>query len=73
MTVALPDSDVTVVDPPGGEAVDVRAAADRALADPHGPPLDAVVAPDDTVAVVVTDVTRATPASTPCSTACPDR
>jgi len=59
--VSLPDCDVTVVDRPGGEAVDARAAADRALADPHGPSLADVVAPDDTVAVVVTDVTRATP------------
>ena len=59
--VALPDCDVTAVERPGGETVDPRAAADRALDAPHGPPLSAVVAPEDTVAVVVTDVTRATP------------
>ena len=59
--VALPDCDVTVAERPGGEAVDARAAADRALDAPHGPGLAEVVAPDDTVAVVVTDVTRATP------------
>lgn len=61
LPVDLPDCDVTVAERPGGAAVDVRAAADRALADPHGPSLSEVVAPDDTVAVVVTDVTRATP------------
>jgi nickel-dependent lactate racemase len=61
VAVALPDCDVTVAEPAGGEAVAVRAAAGRALDDPHGPALDGVVAPDETVAVVVTDVTRATP------------
>ncbi len=61
VAVDLPDCDVTVAEPPGGDSVDVRAAADRALDDPHGPPLADVVDPDDTVAVVVTDVTRATP------------
>ncbi len=61
VAVDLPDCDVTVAVPPGGDPVDVRAAADRALDDPHGPALADVVAPDDTVAVVVTDVTRATP------------
>jgi nickel-dependent lactate racemase len=61
VAVDLPDCDVTVAERPGGEAVDVRAAADRALDAPHGPALDEAVAPDDDVAVVVTDVTRATP------------
>ena len=61
VTVTLPDCDVTVAEPPGGEAVDVRGAAERAVATPHGPPLSARVDPDDTVAIVVTDVTRATP------------
>ncbi|MEF8851800.1 MAG: lactate racemase domain-containing protein [Haloarculaceae archaeon] len=60
-SVDLPACDVTVCRPPGGEAVDPRAAAERAVADPHGPPLGARVDPDDEVAVVVTDVTRATP------------
>jgi nickel-dependent lactate racemase len=59
--VTLPDCDVTVAEPPGGEAVDVRAAAEAAVADPVGPAPADVVAPDDTVAVVVTDLTRATP------------
>ncbi len=59
--ISLPDSDATVADPPGGDAVDPREAADRAVADPHGPPLSERVAPGDEVAVVVTDVTRATP------------
>ena len=61
ISVTLPDCDVTAVERPGGAAVDVRAAADRALEAPHGPGITEVVAPDDTVAVVVTDVTRATP------------
>jgi nickel-dependent lactate racemase len=59
--VDLPDCDLTVAERPGGEAVDVRVAADRALDVPYGPPLSDVVEPGDTVAVVVTDVTRATP------------
>ncbi|WP_121821362.1 lactate racemase domain-containing protein [Halostella salina] len=58
---SFPDCDVTVADPPGGEAVDPHAAAERAVADPHGPSLAERVAPGDDVAVVVTDVTRATP------------
>ncbi len=57
----LPECDVTACEPPAHEPVDVAAAADRAMADPHGPALTDVVDPDDTVAVVVTDVTRATP------------
>jgi len=61
VSVSLPDCDVTVCRPPGGDPVDARAAAEAAVADPHGPPLARRVDPDDTVAVVVTDVTRATP------------
>jgi nickel-dependent lactate racemase len=61
VTVDFSDCDVTVADPPGGAAVDVREAAEAAVANPHGPPLAARVDPDDTVAIVVTDVTRATP------------
>ncbi|MFC7133733.1 MULTISPECIES: lactate racemase domain-containing protein [Salinibaculum] len=61
VSVDLPDCDVTVCEPAGGEAVDVRTAAEQAVADPHGLPLSSRVDPDDTVAVVVTDVTRATP------------
>ena len=59
--VELPDCSVTVAEPPGGEAVDVQAAAERAVADPAGPRVTDLVSPDDTVAIVVTDVTRATP------------
>jgi len=59
--VTLPDCDVTVAEPPGGEEVDVRTAAESAVADPDGPALPDVVAPDDTVAIVVPDATRATP------------
>ncbi|PSQ57428.1 MAG: hypothetical protein BRD23_08510 [Halobacteriales archaeon SW_9_67_25] len=57
----LSGCEVTVVSPAGGGAVDVRQAARRAVTDPHGPPLAERVAPDDDVALVVTDVTRATP------------
>lgn len=59
--MALPDSAVTVAEPAGGEAIDVSAAAQRAVADPEGPRLAERVDPGDDVAVVVTDVTRATP------------
>jgi len=61
VSVSLPDCDVTVCRPPGGEAVDPRQAAEAAVADPHGPRLARRVDPDDTVGIVVTDVTRATP------------
>ena len=61
VSVSLPDCDVTVCRPPGGDQVDVRTAAESAVADPHGPRLARRVDPDDTVGVVVTDVTRATP------------
>jgi nickel-dependent lactate racemase len=61
VAVDLSDCDVAVTSPPGGEAVDARDAARAALANSHGPPLSARVDPDDTVAIVVTDVTRATP------------
>jgi len=59
--VDLSDCDVTVAEPSGAEPVDPRAAAERAVADPHGPRLREVADPDDDVALVVTDVTRATP------------
>jgi len=59
--VSLPDCDVTVCRPPGGEAVDPRAAARDAVTDPHGAPLRERVNGNDSIAVVVTDVTRATP------------
>jgi len=59
--VSLPDCEVTVAEPPGGAAVDVRAAARAAVESPHGPRLARRVDPDDTVSIVVTDATRATP------------
>jgi nickel-dependent lactate racemase len=59
--VELPDCEVTVAESSGGEAVDPREAAARAVGNPHGPRLRDVVDPDDGVAMVVTDVTRATP------------
>ncbi|MFB6126048.1 MAG: lactate racemase domain-containing protein [Halolamina sp.] len=60
-TVDLPDCTVDVATPVGAAAVDPGRAAERALDDPHGPALSAVVDPGDEVTVVVTDVTRATP------------
>ncbi len=59
--VRLPDCEVTVAEPTGGEPVDPAAAARTAMADPHGAPLADRVESDDSVAIVVTDVTRATP------------
>jgi nickel-dependent lactate racemase len=56
----LPECDVTVADPPGGDTVDVREAATRAMARPNGPALSTRPAPDDEVCIVVTDVTRPT-------------
>jgi len=61
LTFSLPDCSATVATPSGGSAVDPAEAAVAALDDPHGPPLARRVDPDDTVAIVVTDVTRATP------------
>ncbi|MFD1515243.1 lactate racemase domain-containing protein [Halomarina rubra] len=61
VAVDLPDCTVDVARPAGGEAVDPAVATERALDDPNGPSLSALVDPDDTVAVVVTDLTRATP------------
>ncbi|WP_323190245.1 lactate racemase domain-containing protein [Halostella sp. PRR32] len=57
----LPDCDVTVAEPSGGTAVAPREAAEAAVADPHGAALAERVDHGDEVAVVVTDVTRATP------------
>ncbi|AGB38504.1 lactate racemase domain-containing protein [Natronococcus occultus] len=57
----LPGCDVTIAEPSGGEPVDVRAAAERALEDPLGPPLADRVEPNDDVAIVVTDLTRTVP------------
>jgi len=59
--VDLPDCDVTVAEPPGGEPVDVAAAAKRALDRPLGPRIANRIDAVDDVAIVVTDVTRATP------------
>jgi nickel-dependent lactate racemase len=59
--VSLPECDVTVAEPSGGDPVDPRKAAEEAIANPHGPPLRDRAEPDDEVAIVVTDVTRATP------------
>ncbi|MFC7095973.1 lactate racemase domain-containing protein [Halobaculum marinum] len=61
LTVSLPDCEVDVAVPAGGEPVDPRAAAEAALDDPHGPPIDEIVDAGDDVCLVVTDVTRATP------------
>ena len=61
INASLPDCEVTVARPAGGTTVDVRAAAERALEEPIGPPLADRVDPDDDVAIVVTDITRKAP------------
>ena len=61
IAVDLPDCEVDVAVPPGAEPVDVPAATDRALEAPLGPHLEHRAAPGQEVAVVVTDLTRATP------------
>ncbi len=61
LAVEFPDCSVTVAEPPGGDPVEPRVAAAQALADPHGDCLRTIAAPTDDVAIVVTDVTRATP------------
>jgi len=59
--LSLPSCQLRTARPSGGEPVDVREAARAAVRSPHGPPLADRVDPGDTVSVVVTDVTRATP------------
>jgi len=61
VTVDLGDCAVTVAEPAGGTSVRTRVAAEAAVANPNDPGLGHHVDPDDTVAIVVTDVTRATP------------
>lgn len=61
LPVSLPDCTVTVATPPGGDAVDVRDHARAAVESPHGKPLSERVRPGESVAIVITDVTRATP------------
>jgi nickel-dependent lactate racemase len=61
VTVSLPDCRVSVATPETTSSVDVRDRARAALESPHGKPLSARVQPGDSVAIVVTDVTRATP------------
>jgi nickel-dependent lactate racemase len=57
----LPDCEVDVARAPGGDPVDPREAAEHALANPAGPPLVDRVEPGNSVVIVVTDLTRATP------------
>ncbi|MEY7852000.1 lactate racemase domain-containing protein [Natrarchaeobius sp. A-rgal3] len=59
--VELSEYDVTIAEPSGGDPVDVRRAAERALEEPLGPSLASRVDSDDDVAIVVTDVTRKAP------------
>jgi nickel-dependent lactate racemase len=61
LDVDFPECEVTVVEPAGGTSVDPGAAAERAIADPHGPRLSEIACDAENVAIVVTDVTRATP------------
>jgi nickel-dependent lactate racemase len=59
LDLSLPNC--TVASPAGGDPVDPREAARAAIRTPHGPRLSAQVDPGDSVGIVVTDVTRATP------------
>ncbi|WP_121741037.1 lactate racemase domain-containing protein [Natronorubrum halophilum] len=61
LDLTRPDCELTVATAPGGEPVDVRAAAERALEEPLGPSLESRVDPDGDVAIVVTDITRKAP------------
>ncbi|WP_458205407.1 lactate racemase domain-containing protein [Haladaptatus sp. NG-SE-30] len=61
MDYSLPDCDVTVLEPLGGTPVSPEDAAKNAVREPYGPSLPELVSPGETVAIVVTDVTRATP------------
>jgi len=58
---SLAGHDVTVAEPGGGTPVDIESAVERAATAPRGPRLAERVDPGDDIAVVVTDVTRATP------------
>jgi len=61
VTFDLPDCEVDVARAPGADPVAPREAAERALEAPHGARLASLAEADDSVAIVVTDVTRATP------------
>jgi len=61
VAVSFDDVDATVVRPPGADPVEVETATREALAAPHGQRLRDRVDPDDSVALVVTDGTRAAP------------
>ncbi|MFC6953185.1 lactate racemase domain-containing protein [Halorubellus litoreus] len=61
VSVSFDAVDATVARAPGADAVDVPAATQNALADPHGPRLRDRASADDDVATVVTDGTRAVP------------
>ncbi|WP_336327038.1 lactate racemase domain-containing protein [Halovenus sp. HT40] len=61
ISIELPSCAVTTAVPEGGDEIDVGAQARGEMADPLGRPLAERVTPDDQVAIVVTDVTRATP------------
>lgn len=59
--VSLPTCTVRTAIPPGGDPIDLVTASRRALDNPHGPRLGERVDSDDSVSIVVTDGTRATP------------
>ncbi|NHN40723.1 DUF2088 domain-containing protein [Halorubellus sp. JP-L1] len=61
VAVSLDSVDATVARAPGADSVDVESATGNALATPHGPRLRERADPEDSVAVVVTDGTRAAP------------
>lgn len=59
--VSLDGCSLTIAEPAGGTAIDTRKAATAAVGDPHGPRIADRVDADDSVGIVVTDVTRETP------------
>lgn len=62
LVIDHPDAEIAV--PSGGESVDLAAAIDRAIEQPHGPPLCERVSPSANVAIVTTDQTRPVPTAT---------
>src|SRR5438067_712288 len=63
LTVELPEAHVTVIEPSPTQGLpDERAAVLAALEEPIGAkPLSDWITPDDSICIVFTDITRATP------------
>lgn len=59
--ISLPSSTVRFAQPAGGDVIDIPSRARDAVTNPHGKRLSTTADADDSVAIVVTDVTRKTP------------